>query len=69
MNQSEFRNLRTGDRIHLKSRNGMYTFLKKDTKKGLIYITSKIWSYDDEPIRVTDYNDFKCLAGGLWRRR
>ena len=68
MNQSEFRNLRTGDKIHIKSRDGLYTFLKKDFRTGEIHITCKRWQYEDSPIRVTSFDDFKCLAGGLWRK-
>ena len=67
MNQSEFRNLRTGDKIHIKSRDGLYTFLTKDFITGEIHITCKRWQYEDSPIRVTSFDDFKCLAGGLWR--
>jgi hypothetical protein len=68
MNQSEFRNLRTGDKIHIKSRDGLYTFLTKDFITGEIHITCKRWKYEDFPIRVTSFDDFKCLAGGLWRK-
>jgi hypothetical protein len=68
MNQSEFRNLRTGDKIHIKSRDGLYTFLKKDFITGEIHITCKRWQYEDSPIRVTSFDDFKCLAGGIWRK-
>ena len=68
MNQSEFRNLRIGDKIHIKSRDGLYTFLKKDFITGEIHITCKRWKYEDSPIRVTSFDDFKCLAGGLWRK-
>jgi len=68
MNQSEFRNLRTRDKIHIKSRDGLYTFLKKDFITGEIHITCKRWQYEDSPIRVTSFDDFKCLAGGLWRK-
>jgi hypothetical protein len=67
MNQSEFRNLRTGDKIHIKSRDGLYTFLTKDFITGEIHITCKRWQYEDSPIRVTSFDDFKCLAGGIWR--
>jgi hypothetical protein len=68
MNKSEFKNLRTGDKIHIKSRDGLYTFLKKDFRTGEIHITCKIWQYEDTPIRVTSFDDFKCLAGGIWRK-
>ena len=68
MNQSEFRNLRTGDKIHIKSRDGLYTFLTKDFITGEIHITCKRWQYEENPIRVTSFDDFKCLAGGLWKR-
>lgn len=56
--------LKYGDKIHIKSRQGIYTFVKKD--KYRMYITSKIWSYDKDPIRCTVINDFKCFAGGHW---
>ena len=55
-----------GDKIHIKSRQGIYTFVKKDKWKGLIYITSNKLGYDENPIKTTLYNDFKCLAGGIW---
>ena len=62
----QLKNLKNGDKIHLKSRNGIYTFLKKDKWTGEIYITCNRWKYEENPIRVTSYNDFKCLAGGVW---
>ena len=62
----QLKNLRSGDKIHLKSRNGIYTFLKKDKCTGEIYITCNRWRYEENPTRVTSYNDFKCLAGGVW---
>ena len=62
----QFKRLRNGDKIHLKSRNGIYTFLKRDKWTGEIFITCNRWRYEDNPIRVTTYNDFKCLAGGVW---
>jgi hypothetical protein len=62
----ELSSLKIGDKIHIKSRQGIYTFVKKDKWKGLIYITSNKWGYDENPIKTTLYNDFKCLAGGLW---
>jgi hypothetical protein len=62
----ELSSLKIGDKIHIKSRQGIYTFVKKDKWKGLIYITSNKWGYDENPIKTTLYNDFKCLAGGIW---
>ena len=64
---TELKYLRTGDKIHIKSRDGLYTFLKKDFRTGEIHITCKRWQYEENPIRVTSFDDFKCLAGGLWR--
>lgn len=64
----ELKHLKNGDKIHIKSRNGIYTFLKKNKWFGEIYITCKRWKYEDNPIRVTSYDDFKCLAGGIWNR-
>ena len=62
----QLKNLKNGDKIHLKSHNGIYTFLKKDKWAGEIYITCNRWRYEENPTRVTSYNDFKCLAGGVW---
>ena len=67
MNQLQFNNLKVGDKIHIKSRDGLYTFLKKDFRYGEIHITCNRWQYEENPIRVTSFDDFKCLAGGLWR--
>jgi|LakMenE01Jun11ns_1017448.scaffolds.fasta_scaffold9662420_1 hypothetical protein len=64
---TELKYLRTGDKIHIKSRDGLYTFLKKDFRTGEIHITCKRWQYEENPIRVTSFDDFKCLAGGIWR--
>jgi hypothetical protein len=54
-----------GDKIHIKSRQGIYTVVK--TTRNEIFLTCKIWSYSETPIRVTTYDDFKCFAGGIWR--
>lgn len=58
----QMKNLKTGNKIHIKSRRGIYEVVK--ATKNEIYLTCKIWSYEENPIRVITYDDFKCLAGG-----
>jgi hypothetical protein len=63
-------NLRAGDTIHLKSRQGIYRVVSVDYYT--ISITCNKWSVDgSEPIKIISKSDFKCYAGGLhnWSRR
>lgn len=62
----EMKYLKSGDRIHLYSRNGIYRVVK--TKKNEIDITCNVWEYEENPIRTIRYDDFKCLAGGIWKK-
>ena len=62
-------NLKKGDKIHIKSRQGIYEVVSCDYYT--ITITCKRWSVDgSEPIKIISKSDFKCLAGGLhnWSR-
>jgi hypothetical protein len=63
------RNIKPGDKIHIKSRQGIYEVVSCDYYT--ITITCKRWSVDGSaPIKIISRNDFKCLAGGLhnwWR--
>ena len=60
--------LRRGDKIHIKSRQGMYEVVSCDYYT--ITITCKRWSTDGTPNKIISRSDFKCLAGGLhnWSR-
>ena len=63
-------NLRTGDNIHLKSRQGIYRVVSVDYYT--ISITCNKWSVDgSQPVKIISKSDFKCYAGGLhnWSRR
>lgn len=63
-------NLRAGDTIHLKSRQGIYKVVSVDYYT--ISITCNKWSVDgSQPIKIISKSDFKCYAGGLhnWSRR
>ena len=62
----QMRHLKSGDRIHIYSRNGIYRVVK--AKKNEIDITCNVWKYEDNPIRTIKYDDFKCLAGGIWNK-
>ena len=63
------RNIKPGDKIHIKSRQGIYEVVSCDYYT--ITITCKRWSVDGSaPIKIISRNEFKCLAGGLhnwWR--
>ena len=37
-------------------------------KKNEIDITCNVWGYEENPIRTIRYDDFKCLAGGIWKK-
>lgn len=62
----QMRYLKSGDRIHIYSRNGIYRVVK--AKKNEIDITCNVWEYEENPIRTIKYDDFKCLAGGIWNK-
>ena len=55
--------LSVGDKIHLHSRQGMYTVTAVN-KYAFAYRTRD--SIDD---RYADYNDYKCHAGGKWNNK
>lgn len=54
--------LSVGDKIHLHSKQGMYT-VTKVFEYSFAYCTQ----YSDES--YADYNDYKCHAGGRWNKR
>jgi hypothetical protein len=55
--------LSVGDKIHLHSKQGMYT-VTKAFEYSFAYRTRD--SIDDS---YADYNDYKCHAGGRWNNR
>jgi hypothetical protein len=55
--------LSVGDKIHLHSRQGMYTVTAVN-KYAFAYRTRD--SIDDS---YADYNDYKCHAGGKWNNK
>lgn len=58
-------NLRAGDNIHIKSRQGIYRVVSVDYYT--ISITCNKWSVDgSQPIKIISKADFKCYAGKLW---
>jgi hypothetical protein len=54
---------RVDDKIHLYSRNGIYTIVEIDRES--LVITCKKWQYTDFPTLKVHKADFKCLAGGI----
>lgn len=54
---------RVEDKIHLHSRNGIYTIVEIDRES--LVITCKKWQYTDFPTLKVHKSDFKCLAGGI----
>lgn len=58
---------RIGDRIHIYSRNGMYTV--KEIGNEFITITCQRWQTLGEPDMIVLKSDFKCLAGGINKPR
>ena len=59
--------LKEGMRIHLKTREGMYTIVKVDNNG--IHYSAKVWiaraNYPDIiPTKYALFTDVKCLAGG-----
>ena len=64
--------LEEGDKIHLKSKEGMYTVVA--TRINGLYISCKMWqAINNHPKFIVkkwiEYSDIKCLAGGLHNRR
>ena len=58
-------NLRAGDNIHLKSRQGIYRVVSVDYYT--ILITCNKWSVDGNQVnKIISKADFKCYAGKLW---
>lgn len=58
-------NLRAGDNIHLKSRQGIYKVVSVDYYT--ILITCNKWSIDGNQVnKIISKSDFKCYAGRLW---
>jgi len=51
--------LEIGDRIHLHSKQGMYTVTE-------VYDYSFAYCTKHSDISYADYSDYKCHAGGLW---
>lgn len=56
-------NINIGQRIHLQSRQGIYTVVSFDATT--ITLTCNKWRYDNRTIKVFK-SDFKCLAGGYF---
>ena len=59
----KYPSIRVGDRIHIHSRQGIYTV--EEIRKSSIVITCKVWQHSDHKYVEVDFADFKCLAGGL----
>lgn len=58
-------NLKPGNKIHIKSRQGIYEVISVDYYT--ITITCNKWSVDGStPHKIISKADFKCYAGGLW---
>jgi hypothetical protein len=60
--------LQEGDRIHLKTFNGIYTVIK--IEENGVYISCGIWIARNShhkyiPHKFIPYSDIKCLAGGV----
>lgn len=54
---------RIGDRIHIKSRRGLYRIV--DIWDKHIVITCNRWQYEDNSNHVIPKEDFAALAGGI----
>jgi hypothetical protein len=54
--------LEVGDRIHLHSKQGMYTVAE-------VYNDSFAYCTQYSELSYTDYSDYKCHAGGRWNKR
>lgn len=55
---------RTGDKIHIHSRRGVYELVSINND-NTISITCGKWRYDSNPIHRIPASDFSALAGGL----
>ena len=55
-----------GDKIHIKSRRGVYEVLS--TTDTHIKITCKRWQYHPIKFSLIEWKDFQCKAGGLFNR-
>lgn len=51
--------LEVGDKVHLHSKQGMYTVTE-------VYNDSFAYCTKHSDISYADYSDYKCHAGGLW---
>jgi hypothetical protein len=54
--------LQVGDKIHLHSKQGMYTVVE-------VYTDSFAYNTAYSDISYADYEDYKCHAGGMWKLR
>lgn len=54
---------RTGDKIHLKEKDGIYTI--NEIENDCIRVTCNTWQHALEPNRWYHLEDIKCLAGGI----
>lgn len=54
--------LEVGDRIHLHSKQGMYTVVE-------VYNDSFAYCTQHSELSYSDYSDYKCHAGGKWNKR
>lgn len=54
--------LEVGDKIHLHSKQGMYTVVE-------VYTDSFAYNTAHSDISYADYEDYKCHAGGMWKLR
>lgn len=62
-NAKPVQSYRVDDKIHLHSRNGIYTIVEIDRES--IVITCKKWIETSNPTLKVHKSDFKCLAGGI----
>jgi len=61
----EYPKIKMGDKIHIKSRRGIYEVV--DVIDNNIVITCKIWQYDNNKYRRVNKDDFQCFAGDRHR--
>ena len=64
--------LQEGDKIHLKSKEGIYTVVK--TESNGVHVSCKTWINnqgrpDIIPTEFFAFNEIKCLAGGYHNTR
>lgn len=55
---------KAGDKIHLKSKEGIYQIV--GIRDGVVTVTCNKWQHDDIPNRMYLEKDIKCLAGGFY---